>query len=135
MRAAMASATAGSAACFRVEIWVWRSLMVHVRWDGGTQSASLLLQASPQINDVLTPADVTLTSRECLPRLDDKQRRAIRLGRHHADWHHRRLVGKLDPKSPDQLGQRQGRLDQREMRADADARASAERHVGEAFGR
>jgi hypothetical protein len=39
------------------------------------------------------------------------------------------------PERADHLGQRQRGLDQREMRADADSRADAERQVGEAVGR
>src|SRR3954467_5210245 len=64
------------------------------------------------------------------PRRDRKQRRAVRLRGHHADRHHRRLVDEADTERADQLCQRQHRLDQREMRADADPRADAERQIG-----
>ena len=64
-----------------------------------------------------------------------KHRRAIGLRRHHADRHHRLLVDQVDTERADHLGQRQRRLDQREMRADADPRADAERQIGKAIGR
>ena len=44
-------------------------------------------------------------------------------------------VEQLDPERADHLGQRQRRFHQREMRADADPRADAERQIGEAIGR
>src|SRR3981081_2835824 len=69
------------------------------------------------------------------PTRDPEHRRAIGLRRHHADWHHRFLVEKTDTERTDHLGQRQRRFHQREMRADADAGADAERQIGKAIGR
>ena len=75
-------------------------------------------------------------SAPCCPRkarsaaCDAKHRRAIGLCRHDADRHHRLLVEKLDAERADQLGERQCRLHQREMRPDANARPDAERQIG-----
>src|SRR5215469_8523102 len=98
----MASATAGSAECCNRENWASISLISSYRFQ----------------------SDLRL-----LARFDDKHRRPVGLRRHDAHRDDRRLVGEADAEGADQLGQCQCRLDQREMRADADPGTCAEGQV------
>jgi len=61
--------------------------------------------------------------------------RVVGLGGDDRDWFDRLVIGALDLERLDHAGQHQGRLGQRELSADADARPDAERHIREAIGR
>src|ERR1700754_3436406 len=66
--------------------------------------------------------------------LDPKHRRAVGLGRDHADRHHRLLVEQRNAEGADHFCKCKSGFDQCKMRPDADARTDAERQIGKTVG-